>query len=239
MRCEEFGHARLFLGDHRDVLGEIERPAAIITDPPYGQKLKTNIRHAGGLRKREAFVRGKRIRFRGTLYPAKIHGDDRPFDPAPWLGAADRVVIWGAHKFADRLPRGGWLVWDKRPNGVVRLQGCGEAAWINRDQPMRIIRLLWDGFCRGVAAGYDDVSSQPRVHPTQKPVQVMEWCIRQARVPAGGLILDPFMGSGSTGVAAVRLGHSFVGIEIETQYFDAACRRIERAVNARATTAKG
>jgi site-specific DNA-methyltransferase (adenine-specific)/modification methylase len=67
------------------------------------------------------------------------------------------------------------------------------------------------------------------VHPTQKPVSLMAWCIAQARVPAGGVILDPWMGAGSTGVAAVMAGHPFVGIECEPVYFETALRRIEAA----------
>jgi DNA modification methylase len=63
-------------------------------------------------------------------------------------------------------------------------------------------------------------------HPTQKPLRLMRWCIEQSRVPVGATILDPYMGSGSTGVAAVQMGRGFVGIEIDPRYFDIACRRI-------------
>jgi site-specific DNA-methyltransferase (adenine-specific)/modification methylase len=73
-------------------------------------------------------------------------------------------------------------------------------------------------------------AGQQRVHPTQKPVSLMQWCIEQMRLPADDLILDPFMGSGSTGVAAVKMGHRFIGIEIEPKYFDIACRRISEAL---------
>jgi len=66
-------------------------------------------------------------------------------------------------------------------------------------------------------------------HPTQKPVALMRWCIEQAKVPPGGVILDPYLGSGSTGVAAVQMRHPFIGIEIEERYFDIACWRIEEA----------
>jgi len=70
--------------------------------------------------------------------------------------------------------------------------------------------------------------AQPRVHPTQKPIAVMEWAIKQ--LDAQGTILDPFMGSGTTGVAAVKLGRQFVGVEIDPGYFDIACRRISDAL---------
>lgn len=68
-----------------------------------------------------------------------------------------------------------------------------------------------------------------KVHPTQKPVALMKWCIEQAGVPQRGTILDAFMGSGTTGVAAVQMGRKFIGIEREPKYFDIACRRIEDA----------
>lgn len=120
-------------------------------------------------------------------------------------------------------------MWDKVPTGKIRDQGDGEAAWINAGVPMRIFRLLWDGVCVGSAARHEVTSGTPRVHPTQKPVALMEWCIDQAKVPDGSLILDPYMGCGSTGVAAKHRGHPFIGIEIEPRYFDVACRRIEAA----------
>lgn len=164
------------------------------------------------------------------VWPDKIHGDDEPFDPAPWLELAPRVLLWGAHKVHDRLPDGGtWLVWDKVPTGKVRDQGDGEAALLNVPGAMRIYRLLWDGICVGDAARAEVTAGQQRVHPTQKPVALMEWCIAQAKVAQDATILDPYMGAGSTGIAAVKMGRRFVGVEIEPTYFETACRRIEAA----------
>jgi len=94
---------------------------------------------------------------------------------------------------------------------------------------MRIYRLLWDGVCVGSHARQEVTAGQSREHPTQKPVALMRWCIERAKVPPGGVILDPYMGSGSTGVAAMQMRHPFIGIEIEPRYFDVACRRIEEA----------
>ena len=219
MRVEKIGLATLYLGDCREIAPGLERPAAVITDPPYGQGYKP----------------GKST---GTLYSAPrasrkiwqvIAGDAEPFDPSPWIGCADVVLLWGAHKFADRLPPGQWLIWDKVPTGKVRHQGDGEAAWVNRDAAMRIYRLLWDGVCVGSHARQEVTAGQSREHPTQKPVALMRWCIERAKVPPGGVTLDPYMGSGSTGVAAMQMRHPFIGIEIEPRYFDVACRRIEEA----------
>jgi site-specific DNA-methyltransferase (adenine-specific)/modification methylase len=242
----KIGVATLYCGDCREILPALQRPAAIVSDPPYGQQLHTNIHGKGdvaygplGARGGERVMawraRAKNGVFRGSdevrLWPENIKGDDKPFDPAPLLTAADRVLLWGAHKFADRLPPGSWLVWDKVPNGKVRDQGDGEAAWINDavPRPLRIYRLLWDGVCVGSAARHEVTAGQKRVHPTQKPVALMRWCIAQARVPAGGVILDPYAGAGSTGVAAIEAGHPFIGIEAEPIYFDTMCRRVEDA----------
>ena len=228
MKVERIGLATLILGDCLEVM--LPRAAAIISDPPYGQKQNTNVVGRGGTRRTAIKQRnGTILLCDAEDWPDAIQGDEVPFDPKPWLKAADIVLLWGAHKFADRLPPGGWLVWDKVPTGKVRDQGDGEAAWINRDMPMRIHRLLWDGVCVGAAARHEVTAGQGRVHPTQKPQSLMAWCIQQARVPVGGLILDPYMGAGSTGLAAVAAGHPFVGIEIEPRYFDTACRRIEQA----------
>ncbi len=223
----------------------LPRPAAIVADPPYGQKLKTNIACGAGGRnyrcgqdgggakvidgnaKLRAASGGLHTMGR-TRWPDGIVGDDAPFDPTPLLQAADIVLLWGAHKFADRLPPGSWLVWDKVPTGKIRNQGDGEAAWINDDppRPLRIHRLLWDGVCVGSAARHEVTSGQQRVHPTQKPVSLMQLAIAQARIPAGSSICDPYAGSGSTGVAACRMGYPFVGIECESFYFETMVRRI-------------
>ncbi|HVB68000.1 MAG TPA: DNA methyltransferase [Acetobacteraceae bacterium] len=232
MQVETIGAATLYLGDCREIAPTLPRPAALISDPPYGQELKTNIMGRGGDRRGSIF-RGER---QPNRWPSKITGDDEPFDPLPWLSVAEIVLFWGAHKFAERLPPGQWLVWDKlHPAGLC--QGDGEAAWLNVPRPMRIYRLLWNGLCVGTAAKAECTNGQKRVHPTQKPIALMTWCIEQARVPAGGTILDPYMGAGSTGIAAVRAGHPFTGIEIEQRCFDTACRRIEAECRAQATAA--
>jgi site-specific DNA-methyltransferase (adenine-specific) len=227
MRVETIGDATLYLGDCRELLADPPKVDAIITDPPYGQALKVNTFFAGGTRVRAVVQRGgSTSTVKPNIYP-DVHGDDQPFDPAPWLKVAPTVVFWGAHKFADRLPPGGWFVWDKVPTGKLRDQGDGEAAWINRDQPMRIFRLLWDGLCVGEGARHEVTAGQQRYHPTQKPEILMRWCLEQAGRPER--FWDPYMGAGSGGVAAAQMGLGFVGCEIEPRYFDIACSRIEQA----------
>lgn len=117
-------------------------------------------------------------------------------------------IIWGGNYF-DLPPSQGFLVWDKgQPEGLTLAQV--EQAWLSENRPAKIIRR--------------HVVSYQKEHPTQKPIEVMKWCL--GFVPEARTILDPFMGSGTTGVAAVQLGRRFVGIEIEPRYFDIACRRI-------------
>jgi site-specific DNA-methyltransferase (adenine-specific) len=227
MRVEVIGDATLYLGDCLEVLPTLGKVDAVITDPPYGQAYKVNTFYAGGTRENAVVQRnGKTLKVRPNIY-SPIHGDDAPFDPEPFLTLAPTVLLWGAHKFADRLPPGGWLVWDKVPTGKLRDQGDGEAAWINRDQPMRIFRLLWDGLCVGVGARHEVTAGQQRYHPAQKPEALMQWCIEQADRPE--LIFDPYMGAGSTGVAALQMGRKFIGCEIDPHYFDIACSRIAQA----------
>ena len=232
VRVEKIGDATLYLGDCREILPGLERPAAVITDPPYGQKLSVNVSKRTG----RTGGRGGLITRHDKGWTAMI-GDDAPFDPSVFIGFADVVCLWGAHKFYARLPNyGAFLVWDKVPNGKVKTQGCGEVAWCSTLRNVRIKRLLWDGVCLATECREEIYWNRKngkggceRVHPTQKPVALMRWCIEKARVPPGGLILDPYMGSGSTGVAAMQLGHPFIGIEMDPGYFDTACRRIEAA----------
>lgn len=221
MRVETIGNATLYLGDCLALKDQFQADA-IVTDPPYGQNYKVRYGQDEVIQRN-----GTVMRVKPNEYPP-IRGDDREFDPTPWLSLCPTVILWGAHKFAHRLPPGGWFVWDKMPNGKVKIQGDGEAAWINRAQPMRIYRLLWDGICAGSEARHEITAGQRRYHPAQKPEALMRWCITQAGDDVA-TVLDPYMGSGSTGVAAAHLSKNFIGVEIEPAYFDIACERIENA----------
>lgn len=214
----------LYLGDCREILPTLGKVGRLVSDPPYGQGYKVNAVYAGGTREKMVPQKGGgSLRVRSNTH-AEIKGDDVSFDPSHLLGVAPDLLIWGAHRFADRLPEGSWLVWDKVPNGKIKDQGDGEAAWINRDRPLRIFRLLWDGLSVGTGARHEVTAGQKRLHPMQKPVALMAWSIEQ--LGGDGPVLDPYMGSGSTGVACVRLDIPFIGIEAVPAYFDIACRRI-------------
>lgn len=223
------GRATLYLGDCRDILPTLPEVDAVVTDPPYGQNHKVNTFHKGGTRDKAVVKRnGSTLMVRPNVHP-EIDGDKEPFDPAHLVVLAPAVLIWGSHRFGHLLPEGRTLVWDKVPTGKVRSQGDGETAWtnVNPSGPLRIFRLLWDGLCVGGGARHEVTAGQKRLHPMQKPEKLMRWCIDQVGNPTS--ILDPYMGSGSTGAAALQLGRSFIGIESVPEYFDIACKRIEAA----------
>lgn len=121
------------------------------------------------------------------------------------------VVIWGGNYF-DLPPSQCFFVWDKVQPQDFSLAMC-EQAWTNKKGPAKLYR--------------QSVLSYRKEHPTQKPVELMAWCINMVGNPE--TILDPFMGSGTTGVAAVQMGRKFIGIEREPRYFEIACKRIEDA----------
>ena len=137
-------------------------------------------------------------------------------DITPLLELAPSVVVWGGERFDLPIKRG-WLTWVK-PDAAPTFAST-EFAWTSQDKPAR-------HFIYSIGA-----TNPERIgHPTQKPLALMKWTLEQ--IPPCQTILDPFMGSGTTGVAAVKLGRKFIGIEIEPKYFDIACRRIQAALDA-------
>ncbi len=217
VRVERIGLATLMLGDCREIAPTLERPSAVISDPPYGMANDCDYtRFSGGQTKRGPATRHE-----------AIHGDERAFDPT-WMAEYPRAVIFGMNHFPQFLQPGSALVWDKRNVGAEgTFLSDAEIAWMKGGKGVYTFRLVFTGSGRAVDAGVAPYAAA--VHPTQKPVALMRWCIEQAKVPPGGVILDPYMGSGSTGVAAVEMRHPFVGIELVPRYFDTACRRIEAA----------
>lgn len=205
-RVERIGLAELHLGDCLNLLARFPLDAAVVSDPPYGIGF---VKGVGG---------GGKHDVRNT---APVVGDDAPFDPKPWL-AFSEVVLWGGNHFAACLPHGRWLAWDKLA-GLEPWDSFSdvEFAWRKGRGKDRIFSHLWKGLCKASEKG-----GKERWHPTQKPIALMEWCI--GLVPSS-VILDPYMGSGTTGIAAMQLGRKFVGCEIDPHYFDIACHRIEQA----------
>lgn len=208
VRCEQLAEdVVVYQGDMRDVLPILKTFDACVTDPPYG----INENH-------------KKVASRGKVALPKNYGEFF-WDSCP-IGRVELdlirntstwQIIFGGNYF-ELPPTSCWLVWDKQNSGDFA--DC-ELAWTNLPKAVRRIYWRWNGMIRK--------GSDVREHPTQKPVGVMEWCLEQLPSQSKS-VCDPFMGAGTTGVACVKRGFSFVGIEREGAYFDIARRRISDAL---------
>lgn len=218
-REEVIGDARLILADCREILPTLsDNVDAVVTDPPYG----INFKWLGAIRNnRKSGLAWGTVKHDNQPRWDELVGDDRPFDATPWLYFR-QVILWGANNYDGLPPARRWLVWDKRRETTPDDHGDAELAWTNLDGVIRVHRQVWRGIVR---EGEENVANSSKYHPTQKPVALMSWCVQMT----DGCVLDPYMGSGTTGVSSVRLGRRFIGIEIEPRYFDIACRRIEQA----------
>lgn len=208
----EHGGVTIYHGDCRDVLPELEADA-LVTDPPYGMAWDTDSsRFSGGL---SEATRGRGVKWQ------PVRGDDNVFDPAPLL-RFERVVLFGWNHFASRLPRGTTLVWVKRnPESFGTFLSDAEVAWMKGGTGVYCHRDL---SANGAGANY------PKLHPTQKPEGLMRWCIERCGTPHGGVVLDPYMGSGTTLRAAKDVGCKAIGIELEEQYCEVAAKRLSQEV---------
>jgi len=204
----EIGNATLYLGDCLEVLPLIEKVDAVITDPPYG--INEN---------------SKKVASRGNMAAPKDYGHfDWDKSPPPdelieLIRTKGKYQAFFGGNYFTLPPNSCWLVWDKL-NGDNDFADC-ELAWTNWPKAVRRLQWRWNGMIRQ--------GNEERYHPTQKPLEVMKWVIELC--PKSDTILDPFMGSGTTGVGAIQMGKKFIGIEREKQYFDIACKRIEQAVS--------
>jgi DNA modification methylase len=198
-----------------DVLPQLGQFDLLLTDPPYGIGADT-----------DAFKkRGQK--FGNAAAPKKDYGqsnwDEKPVDRAfldVLIAKASKSVIFGGNYFG--LPASScWLVWDK-DNGDNHFADC-ELAWTNFDCAVRMFKYRWNGMIQ-----QDMKAKENRVHPTQKPTRVMEWCLSFA--PEAKTVLDPFMGSGTTLVAAKQKGLRAVGIEREEKYCAAAVERLRQGI---------
>jgi site-specific DNA-methyltransferase (adenine-specific)/modification methylase len=202
----ELGNATLYLDDCLDVLPTLHKVDAVITDPPYG--INEN---------------SKKVASRGKMAAPKDYGNF-DWDKTPPSGELIEIIrskgeyqaIFGGNYFT-LPPTSCWLVWDKLNSGDFA--DC-ELAWTNWPKAVRRLQWRWNGMIRQ--------GNEERYHPTQKPLEVMKWVIDLC--PKSDVILDPFMGSGTTGVAAIQLGKKFIGIERDPKYFEIACKRIKQAI---------
>jgi len=202
------GAIQLHCCDCAELLPTIDAGAvdAVVTDPPYG------------------------IAWRGHNASTRswngIASDDGSLDLRPILSMGCTVVSFGANCYPEQLPhRGRWICWDKRTiDGAcdAMLGSPFELAWINRKTGFdRIYRVMHGGVVNA------DGHNAKRVHPTQKPIALMALIIKDF-TSEGAIVIDPFMGSGTTGVACIRTGRRFIGCEISREYFDIAVKRIKR-----------
>lgn len=199
----------IYHADCWDVLPQLPRAAAIVSDPPYGMKRHGRYQCGANSDSHDAG-------FRSRKFGETVYGDDKPFDPSVWLEFPE-VLLWGFNHFPQALRKGTVLVWLKRyDDSFASFLSDAELAWFSRGYGV---------YCKR------DVSLQGesniRAHPSQKPLSILTWCVglTEART-----IIDPFMGSGTTLVAAKQLGRRAIGIEIERKYCDIAIERLRQEV---------
>ena len=211
------GAVTLYQGDCRDILPTLGKVDAVVTDPPYGINHSSN--HGA------------------TWERSQIAGDTDTTLRDTILDGFEDVAAFGTWKTPPIRGAKGCLVFDKGP-----AFGMGDLKfpWKGSFELIYVRGSLWRGTRdEGVLRGHVQVSwetqftgvgdREARSHPHQKPVSLCQELIR--KLPKDATILDPFMGSGTTGVAAVKLGRRFIGIELEPKYFDIAVERIERATH--------
>jgi site-specific DNA-methyltransferase (adenine-specific) len=198
---EVIGNATLYLGDCLDILPTLDKVDAVVTDPPYGI---------------ERFKKGG-LRFdKSGEYKNGIEWDSKPTCFRHIFEVGKHHIIWGANNFT--LPQSEYFfVWDKMQ--TVDNFASAELAYSDIKQPAKVFRY---------SIHQHNADEKSKGHPTQKPVRLMEWCITFLP-PEAVVVADPYMGSGTTGVACMNLGRRFIGIEKEPKYFEIACERIKMA----------
>lgn len=192
----------IYLGDYLKLIWKIPDKSVdlILTDPPYGKNTVENSNRLQGLKYRP------------------ILNDNKMLDLSELMRVSKKQVIFGGNYF--HLPiSSGWIVWDKQGGKKIDFGDC-ELIWTSFEKPARIITHIWDGFRRDSEWGIK------RIHPAQKPVELIQFLINTLS-NEGDLILDPFLGSGTTAVACIRTGRQYIGMEIDRTYFEIAKKRIE------------
>ncbi len=220
-REERIGRARLILGDCRDVLPTLQSVDHVFSDPPYGNA-ETHATHLSSVTLRDGAPARQALGFEG------ITAEELQAHAAAWVALARRWVVFTCEwKHAHALPHlvrlGIWRKPDGAPQFTGDRPGTGWEAVAICHRPGK---KRWNG--GGRHAVWDVPKGIGDGHPTQKPVRLLSAWVADF-TDNGETILDPFMGSGTTGVAAVQMGRDFIGIEREPKYFDIACRRIEEA----------
>lgn len=210
----------LWLGNCREVMCDFDKSWAIVTDPPWGANYDTDSTRFSGLIEDGLPPRG------GGRSDRTIVGDSQEFDPAHLLNF-DEVITFGSNHYAERLPRGTTLVWLKRsPQHYGTFLSDAEIAWQRGGYGVYVF-YAEDSNARRRREFSGSAFGSSTAHPTQKPICLMEWCVGRV---TSRKILDPYMGSGSTGVACINCGRDFAGVELVPSYFDIARRRLTDAL---------
>jgi DNA modification methylase len=224
MRKEVIGDATLWLGDCMEVLPTLPKVDAVITDPPYGLNLgkQTSAKETRTqLLRKQAYESYEDTpeNFRDQIVPAVVVA----------LSIADRGMVFGAAPSMWMLPA------PRAIGGFYIPFGCGRTAWgFTAFSQCLLYGSAPDLHlgCKATGRVSNETPERGIDHPCPKPLGWMTWCVDLGS-RAGETVLDPFMGSGTTGVSAIQLGRKFIGIEREPKYFDIACRRIEQAYKQR------
>jgi len=200
------GDCTLYNANCEEVMPLISSVDAVVTDPPYG----INENHKNVARR----VNKAKVKDYGEFNWDKVRPTDELISTI--RSKAKYQAIFGGNYF-DLPPTSCWLIWNKL-NGSCDFADC-EMAWTNWNKAIRKFDWLWNGMIRK--------NNEERFHPTQKPLELMKWVI--SLCPQSNVVFDPFMGSGTTGVACAKLGKKFIGVELDPNYFQIACQRIEKA----------
>jgi site-specific DNA-methyltransferase (adenine-specific) len=195
---------------------------AVVTDPPYGMRWRTDSkRYSGGRSSKSCRLkqhqRGLNL---GRSDWGPVLNDDRPFDPSPWLDFK-RVILWGSNHFAARLHVGSTLVWIKRADRHFgTFLSDAEIGWMKGGHGVYCYRQRYgNGSLRKEGGGQ-------KLHPNQKPIGLFRWCYSRLKLKPGMTVLDPYMGSGSAGVASLEMGLRYIGVDIDPANVEIARRRL-------------
>lgn len=223
MRKEIIGDATLYLGDCMDILPTLDKVDAVITDPPYGVGFKYESHDD----RPESYLGGYDVWLMSILESCEsICSPGAP------------VFVWQSgthiHQFTKRFPRN-WRLFIAAKNFVQMRPTAMQYAfdpvvvwWIDGEKPWSEGTASRDFHIANTAPVVGQSNNIERGHPCPRPLDQMIHVINQWVKP-NSITLDPFMGSGTTGVAAIQMGRKFIGIEREPKYFDIACKRIEQA----------
>ena len=185
-----------------------------------------------GAIKRDDIFRGQSFR-RNNIYKSVIN-DDKPFDPTYLLGYGSKQIIFGGNYFANKLPqKAGWIVWNKRRAEWKKndFADC-EMAWTNQDKHAIAYTVVWSGMLKD-----SEEHGQKRMHPNQKPIKLLQELIKD-HSDEGAIVLDCYLGSGSTLIACEDTGRTCYGMELDPGYIDVVIKRWEERTGKKAKVLK-